>query len=90
MSRFRADGSFKHDGYWRKVRRRVLLRDGGLCQIRGPGCTVKATQVDHIVPVNAGGALYDEANLRAACQFDNKSREDQSRKRRKVKPSREW
>lgn len=81
---------FKYDGYWRKVRRRVMLRDRGLCQIKGSHCTVFATQVDHVVPVLAGGALYDETNLRASCEWCNKSRADQSRKRRAGQPSREW
>ena len=86
----RKDGSWRYDGYWRKVRRRVLERDGYLCQIKGPKCTVKATQADHVIPVLAGGALYDEENLRAACGHCNRSREDQTRKRRQVRPSREW
>jgi 5-methylcytosine-specific restriction endonuclease McrA len=75
---------------WRKVRAFVLERDEGVCQLRLPGCTVVADEVDHIVPVKAGGALLDPTNCRASCRFCNRSREDQSRKQRRPKPSREW
>jgi 5-methylcytosine-specific restriction endonuclease McrA len=42
--------------------------------IGGPRCTVRATQVDHIVPISEGGAMYDPANLRAACAPCNNGR----------------
>ncbi|WP_025982766.1 HNH endonuclease [Mycobacteroides abscessus] len=51
---------------WKMQRVRCLQRDGHQCQIRGPRCTVTATQVDHITPVSQGGS--DElSNLRAVC-----------------------
>src|SRR5689334_22920217 len=56
---------------WRAVRKQVLARDGRLCQIKRPGCTVIATEVDHRVRPEAGGAEYDPANLRAACKACN-------------------
>jgi 5-methylcytosine-specific restriction enzyme A len=74
---------------WRRVRAIVLKRDGFECQVRGPGCRGLAGEVDHIIPVLAGGALYDPANLRASCAWCNRHREAQSRKRQR-KPSREW
>ena len=37
------------DPRWRRVRARILRRDAGWCQIRGPRCSGTATQVDHIV-----------------------------------------
>ena len=46
---------------WRK---RVLARARGLCEIRGPGCTHRATDADH---VDRLGARYDLANGQAAC-----------------------
>jgi 5-methylcytosine-specific restriction endonuclease McrA len=49
----------------------VIDRDLGLCQIKGPHCTTYATEVDHIVPRIEGGALFDPANLRAACRACN-------------------
>lgn len=56
---------------WRRLRRAVLDRDLGLCQIKGPRCTRYATEVDHIVPRVDGGAVFDPANLRAACKACN-------------------
>ena len=48
---------------WRK---RVLARAKGICQIRGPGCTYRALEADHIVPVAEGGDDSD-ANGQAVC-----------------------
>jgi 5-methylcytosine-specific restriction endonuclease McrA len=56
---------------WRKVRLEILQRDGYKCQIRLPGCTGKADRVDHVVPVDRGGAWYAESNLRASCRSCN-------------------
>jgi len=53
---------------WPNVRKRVLERDQYRCQVRGPRCTERATEVDHIVPFSQGGAKYDPANLQAACK----------------------
>lgn len=76
-----------YDARWRKVRVRILRRDGWLCQIRGPECLGEATEVDHIVPWRTGGAWYDEDNLRAACRPCNLSVRWLPTSR---KPSREW
>lgn len=59
---------------WARVRRRILDRDGHRCRILGRKCQGTADQVDHIVPWEAGGAWYDEGNLRAACEPCNKGR----------------
>lgn len=40
---------------WKRTRSLVLQRDGHTCQIRGPRCTVTATEVDHVTPVSQGG-----------------------------------
>jgi hypothetical protein len=52
----------------------VLQRDNYRCQIRGRRCLGSANEVDHIVPIVAGGAMYDPANLRAACKPCNSGR----------------
>ena len=44
------------------------------CQLRLPGCKAVADEVDHSVPREVGGVLYDEANLRASCGSCNRSR----------------
>ena len=54
---------------WRHLRRHILDRDLGLCQIKGPGCTRYATCVDHIIDRADGGDMYNPANLRAACNL---------------------
>lgn len=57
-----------------RVRIPVLERDGYRCQIRGPKCTGRASDVDHIVSLKDGGALLDPDNLRAACPACNRGR----------------
>jgi len=65
---------------WRRLRLQILERDGYMCQIKGPKCTKRATAVDHIVPVNDGGAFYDPTNLRAACQWCNSWRANRQKR----------
>ncbi len=68
------DGWRYDDRAWKRARLRALERDGWECQIRGANCRGEATEADHIVPVDAGGERYDEANLRASCKACNTSR----------------
>jgi 5-methylcytosine-specific restriction endonuclease McrA len=57
---------------WQKLRRYILERDGGLCQIRGPRCTGYATTVDHRYPSSTHPELFwAEENLRASCKKCN-------------------
>jgi 5-methylcytosine-specific restriction endonuclease McrA len=49
-------------GKWKHLRRAVLNRDQHTCAY----CGKEATQVDHVVPVSAGGS-QDMDNLVAAC-----------------------
>ena len=87
----RKDGSFRYDGYWRKVRQHVLERDERKCQLRLPGCRGQATEVDHIVDVAVGGALYDPDNCRAVCGACHRRRSNTKRQRsRQSPPSQEW
>jgi 5-methylcytosine-specific restriction enzyme A len=60
---------------WRRARTECLNRARWKCQLRLDGiCTGAATQVDHIQGVAEGGSLYDQANLRAACEPCHKAR----------------
>jgi 5-methylcytosine-specific restriction protein A len=59
---------------YKRLRQWVIVRDGGVCQIRGPRCTVAATDVDHVVPRTDGGEPYDPDNMRAACRQCNNGR----------------
>lgn len=63
-----------YDYAWQQRRKRILSRDGGLCQIKGPGCTYVAREVDHIVNKAAARArgwaderIEADANLQSAC-----------------------
>ena len=62
---------------WRKVRQRVFQRDDGLCQLRGPNCTGRATEVHHRYgrltpgqPLNESD--YDLNQLIATCRTCNR------------------
>ena len=70
---------------WRRLRQRVLKRDGWECQIRGPRCLGDATMVDHIIPVSMGGT-DDEDNAQAVCKpcHDSKT----ARERAALRPPR--
>lgn len=63
-----------YDHQWQRVRLKVLRRDGYRCRIQGPRCEGDATDVDHIVPVDAGGPRLELMNLRAACRPCNSGR----------------
>jgi 5-methylcytosine-specific restriction protein A len=52
---------------WRKIRDRILKRDGGFCvPCKDEGRMTPATMVDHIKPKHLSGG--DDANLRAICR----------------------
>ena len=64
-----ASSQATQDHHFRRIRLEVLDRDHHRCRIQIPGrCTTKATCVDHIVPVERGGARLDPTNLQAACR----------------------
>jgi 5-methylcytosine-specific restriction endonuclease McrA len=63
----------KNNREYKRFRKLILNRDGYRCQIRGPRCLGRATQVDHIVPVNRAN-LCDPSNCRAACATCNASK----------------
>ena len=60
---------------WPKgLREFIFQRDAYLCQIKAPGCQIKAGDIDHIIPIAAGGDAFEESNLRAACGKCNRGR----------------
>lgn len=44
------------------------------CEIRGPRCTKRIEQVDHITPLHMGGSKYDPHNCRPSCEPCNTGR----------------
>lgn len=48
---------------WPRIRRQTLKRDAWQCQLREPGCTGVAEEVDHI----DGHDDHQLANLQSAC-----------------------
>lgn len=62
-----ASSAITNTAEWKRLRRKVLERDGHQCQTRGPYCTGHATQVDHIINTAAGGAPFDPNNCVAIC-----------------------
>jgi 5-methylcytosine-specific restriction endonuclease McrA len=54
---------------WRKIRERILRRDGYICQY----CGQEADTVDHVIPRRLGGLDSDD-NLVAACSRCNYSK----------------
>jgi len=51
---------------WATIRRHILTRDRGVCQLAYDACTTKATEVDHITPAAHGGTDHND-NLQSAC-----------------------
>lgn len=49
---------------WQRTREKQL-HDHPLCQCDDPGCMGIATDVDHIVPLEQGGAPYAPSNLQS-------------------------
>jgi len=82
----RARGTRHERGYgtaWDKQRKRILARDGGLCQpCRCLSLVTAATAVDHVVP-KAEGGTDDDANLQSICKpcHDAKTAEESQRGR---------
>lgn len=58
-----------YDWQWHKFRDMYLARpENQFCRLHlSPRCSVLAQCVDHIVPLELGGAKYDEKNLQPAC-----------------------
>lgn len=54
-----------HRPEWRRVRRVILDRDGYRCRACGKAGIL---EVDHRIPLRAGGAPYDPDNLQALCR----------------------
>jgi len=62
------DGSGRGGRPWRRIRERVLKRDGYLCRTcRDKGRVTPATEVHHVIALSQGGT-DDDGNLLGLCQ----------------------
>jgi 5-methylcytosine-specific restriction endonuclease McrA len=52
---------------WKRVRKVIYARDGGICMKCGRHVTSKNFHVDHIIPLSAGGNEWDLSNLELSC-----------------------
>ncbi|MBM9615321.1 HNH endonuclease [Desulfobulbus rhabdoformis] len=69
-------------GSWKRIRLRILKRDGYLCQeCQRMGRVTMATDVDHVTPL-ADGGTDDDKNLQSLCGVchKKKTREENSRR----------
>ena len=64
MTSWSPDAKFYQGGQWRLFAAGYLSNHPTCCV---PGCGSKATHVDHIVPIRAGGRGYDFDNLQPLC-----------------------
>lgn len=63
----RSSSARGYGGHWKKLRKVVIQRDGGLCQpCRREGRVTTFTEVDHIVPKAEGGTDSHD-NLQCIC-----------------------
>jgi 5-methylcytosine-specific restriction endonuclease McrA len=57
---------------WQKLRRLVIARAGGVCEVRGPRCTFIATSAHHRLPSSQfPQEFWNPANLQASCASCN-------------------
>lgn len=54
----------------------VAVRDGGMCQIKGPPCTGTGEVYDHIYPWSHGGSSKDMDNIQMSCRACNQWKSD--------------
>lgn len=59
---------FNRNNTWMFVRMDVLKRDNYRCSICKKRFRKKELDVDHIIPIQMGGQLFDKKNLRTLCK----------------------
>ena len=58
---------------WRRVRIKVLERDGWKCTVEGCG-VMRGLEVDHVKPIADGGAMYELSNLSVKCRWHHRAK----------------
>ena len=65
---------FNRNNTWFFVRKDILRRDKYKCSICKQRFRKKFLDVDHIIPVQMGGQLFEKANLRTLCKDCHKAK----------------
>lgn len=65
---------FNRNNSWYFVRKDILRRDRYSCRICKQRFRKKQLDVDHIIPVQMGGQLFDKNNLRTLCKECHKAK----------------
>ena len=65
---------FNRNNSWFWIRKDVLRRDRYTCSICKTRLRKKELDVDHIIPVQMGGQLFDKLNLRTLCKECHKAK----------------
>ncbi len=65
---------FNRNNSWFFVRKDVLRRDKYTCSICDGRFKKAMLDVDHIIPVQMGGQLFDKRNLRTLCKMCHKAK----------------
>jgi hypothetical protein len=59
-----------------ELRKQVFERDDYVCQLKLDGCSRRATEVDHIIPVSKGG-MNNLENIQSACMNCNRKKSNE-------------
>lgn len=65
---------FNRNHFWYFIRKDILRGDKYRCGICKKRFRKKELDVDHIIPVQMGGKLFEKANLRTLCKECHKSK----------------
>lgn len=60
--------NFHHSARWHRLREMVRRRDPLCVECLSRGDTAVTEEVDHVVPVSAGGAVWSLENLQGLCR----------------------
>ena len=63
----RSNANFYNSRQWRKLRLMILQRDPICKECEKKNIFVSSIVVDHILPINKGGAKYNADNLQGLC-----------------------
>lgn len=62
-----SNSNFYNSRTWRKFRATFLEKNPLCVECEAEGVVTVANVVDHIIPINAGGAELDESNMQSLC-----------------------